>query len=57
MKITLGKIIDKLVKLHEVATVRKYIQKPWSWALYQTWEWCNFNEKPREEEPEERVNV
>ena len=49
-RITLGDIVNRLVNLHEVATVRKDIQKPWAWALYQTWEWCDLLEKPKEAE-------
>ena len=53
-RITLGDIVNRLVNLHEVAVVRKDIKKPWAWALYQTWEWCDLLEKPKEAEQEEK---
>ncbi len=40
-RITIGKIIDKLLFFHEQACNRPYVSKKWSWALYEVWEWCD----------------
>lgn len=32
----------------EQAMESNYIQKPISWALYQTWKWADANEEERE---------
>ena len=35
-------------KLVEEAMNNSYIKKPIAWALYQTWNWADFNERERE---------
>ncbi len=47
MKITIDKIIDKIAEFRKQALSGDYIQKPFAWALYQTWKWVDQNEKPR----------
>lgn len=44
---TLGKVIDTLYRYIAVAWAREYVRKPFSWALYQTWKWCDALEKAR----------
>lgn len=47
---TLGKIIDKLLEFYNLANTsyNDHVKKPFSWALYQTWKWCDGREKERE---------
>jgi len=40
-KITLGKIIDKLMFFYERACNSPYVQRKWAWTLYETWKWCD----------------
>lgn len=49
MKITIDKIIDKIAEFRKQALSGDYIQKPFAWALYQTWKWVDQNEKPRKD--------
>ena len=49
---TLGQVIDKFIKNRELALSRDYINKPISWALYETWKWANAYEKNRNEDKE-----
>lgn len=45
---TLGKIIDKLLKYHAEALVNPNIHKPYAFAVYQTWKWVDEHEKARQ---------
>ena len=47
---TLNRIIKHMQKEHEKAKNNGWISKPWSWALYYTWKWCNSIEEERTEE-------
>lgn len=49
-KITLGKMIDKLMFFYERACNSQYVRKKWAWALYQTWKWCDETEEWRTED-------
>jgi len=42
---TLGKIVDKILKYHAEALLRTDISKKYSWALYQTWKWADEHER------------
>ncbi len=44
---TLGRVIKHFYELHSEAVSNRYIKKPISWALYQTWKWADEKEKPR----------
>ena len=44
---TLEKAIKILGIKYGIALTNDYIQKPISWALYQTWKDVNAKEKPR----------
>lgn len=46
-KITLGRVIDKLMFFYERACSRPDVGRKYSWALYQTWKWCDENEEWR----------
>lgn len=48
MEITIGKIVDFLSARLLEAMKNPAVFKPWSWALYRTWEWANENEKERD---------
>ena len=45
--IAIIKIMQELSKNYEFALPNKDITKPMSWALYQTWKWCDKIEQPR----------
>lgn len=44
---TIGEIIDKVIKYHAEALLRTDIRKPFAWALYKTWKWVDEKEKER----------
>lgn len=44
---TIGKVIDRILKYHAEALIRADIQKPFAWAVYQTWKWVDEHEKSR----------
>ena len=44
----LEKIVERLICNHVKALNRPYVQKPWAWALYETWKYVDAHEKPRE---------
>ena len=46
-KITPGNAIDCFLDKLKYAYKYDYINKPVSWALYQTWKWADKNEKER----------
>ena len=50
MKLTIRNVSAKLVHMYEIAQKNPAIKKPLSWALYQTWKWCNVIEKEREDQ-------
>ena len=39
--------IKRLNENYQKALKWDFVQKPVSWALYQTWKWADENEKPR----------
>lgn len=47
MGMTIGRIMDYILKRHAEALLNPMVQKPYAWAIYQTWKWVNANEKPR----------
>lgn len=46
-RMTREKIIRLLNEYHVKALNSPYVQKPWAWALYQTWRDIDSEEKPR----------
>ena len=46
-KTFLGNTIAYLEKKLEEAEKSDYVEKPFSWALYQTWKWVDQKEQPR----------
>jgi hypothetical protein len=46
--------IRKFNEFHDKAVKLSYIEKPISWALYQTWKWFDKKEKSRITESEEK---
>lgn len=49
MGMTIGRILDFMMKKHTQAVLNSSVQKPFAWAVYQTWKWVDANEKPRRE--------
>ena len=47
---TIGRAIDYLIGEYFDAMCEEHIQKPVSYALYQTWQWADGKEKPRKKE-------
>lgn len=47
MGMTIGRIMDFVLKKHIEAVLNPIVQKPYAWAVYQTWKWVDANEKPR----------
>jgi hypothetical protein len=47
MGVKTGTAITKFKDYFEQTKDRKDIEKPISWALYQTWKWADAYEKPR----------
>ena len=39
--------IKRLNENYQKALKWDFVQKPVSWALYQTWKWADENEKPK----------
>ena len=48
MGMTIGRIMDFILRKHTEAVLNPIVQKPYAWAIYQTWKWVDENEKPRE---------
>ena len=46
-EMTIGNIIDRILKYHAESLIRTDIQKPFAWSVYQTWKWVDEQEKPR----------
>lgn len=44
---TIGRIMDFMLRKHTEAVLNPNVQKPYAWALYKTWKWVDENEKPR----------
>lgn len=44
---TIGKVIDRLINEYLQCKDDEIIQKPLSFALYQTWKWVDRQEKVR----------
>ena len=53
VRITIGTLIDRILDYHSTGIERKYIQKPWAWALYETWKRCELMEEPKDADKEE----
>jgi hypothetical protein len=47
MKMTIGRIMEFILRKHVEALLNPSIHKPFAWALYETWKWVDENEKPR----------
>lgn len=43
-------VINAFNRYYEEALQKRWIKKKLSWALYQTWKWCDTNEKAEREE-------
>ena len=54
LTMTIGKIIDRILKYHAEGLLTPYIKKPWAWAVFETWKWVDEHEKPREAVTNER---
>lgn len=54
IKISLGKIVDRLISEYVSATKSQYVKKPFSYALHRTWKWCDAFEEERDLQKEER---
>ena len=52
-KMTAETAIRKFNEFYDKALKSDYVEKPISWALYQTWKWFDKNEKSRRAESEE----
>lgn len=48
--ITIKTVINTLIKNLDYANKQKWVNKPYSWALYQTWKAVNMYEHPKERE-------
>ena len=51
---TIGKILDHLIDEVDKAIKDLHFNKPISYALYQTWKWCDEREKNRNEKGESK---
>lgn len=51
-RISIGKIVDKLLFFHNRAYTRPDIRRKWSWALYETWKWCDEVEEGEKNDAE-----
>ena len=47
LDLDLDHVIEQFKLHYEAALVNGYVHKPLSWALYQTWKWCDAKEKDR----------
>lgn len=56
-KTFLGNTIAYLEKKLEEAEKSDYVEKPLSWALYQTWKWVDQQEQPRPRQGAARVDL
>jgi hypothetical protein len=50
MKLTLGKIVDRIVEIYSFAKNEETVCKPWSWTLYRVWKWVDNHEQRKGEE-------
>ena len=50
---TIGKVVDYFIREYNMAMDNNYVEKPISYALYQTWKWLDEKEKPRNREVKE----
>lgn len=50
---TIGNVIDRILKYHAEALLNPVIKKPFAWSIFQTWKWVDEHEKPREEAADE----
>ena len=46
---TIGKVIDIILKYHAEALLDPVIKKPFAWSLFQAWKWVDEHEKSRGE--------
>lgn len=51
-RLTLGGAINEVISEYEKAKDKEFINKPLSYALYQTWKHVNAIEKPRKHKEE-----
>ncbi len=49
--------INELTKNYERAKKAKYVRKPLSWALYQTWRFVNVREEERNADRGQDQNI
>lgn len=42
--LTINSVINALNRYYEEAEKNRYVRKPLSWALYQTWKWADAAE-------------
>lgn len=48
MGMTMGVIVDRILKYHADGLLNPHIRKPFAWAVLETWKWVDEHEKPRE---------
>lgn len=46
---TVGTIIDRILRYHTEALLAPHIRKPFAWAVLETWKWVDEHEKARQE--------
>ena len=51
---TIGNVIDRILKYHAEALLDPVIKKPFAWSLFQTWKWVDEHEKSRGEAADEQ---
>lgn len=44
---TIGRVVDKILKFHVKAVQSSWIRKPVAWSVYQTWKWVDEHEQER----------
>lgn len=47
MLVTPERVIDKFMEFAKQGYHSEWVNKPMSWALYQTWKWADEREKSR----------
>ena len=52
-EMTIGNVMDRILKYHAEGLLNPAIKKPFAWSIHQTWKWVDEHEKPREEAADE----
>ncbi len=51
---TIGRVINQFLDEWEAAKEAEYVKKPFSYALYQTWKWCDVYEAEELKHPKRK---